>query len=159
MGTSAAAGADMIVSINASPFYRGKHIDRAEILRRRNAETGTALIYLNCVGGQDELVFDGHSLAIDAAGKLSSPARPCESRLLLIGFDSADAEPKYLDWPGGFGPVKDCLKGLVYPPAIGRNGISTAIPTLLSSACHPPSLRRAKRIRIHWRRTTSGTRS
>ncbi len=101
VGASAAAGADIIVSTNASPFYRGKHTDRCEVLRRRNAETGLALIYLNCVGGQDDLVFDGHSLAMDAAGNLSSPALLCESRLLLIGFDPAGGALKYLDWPAG----------------------------------------------------------
>ncbi|MBL39040.1 MAG: NAD+ synthase [Xanthomonadales bacterium] len=98
---SAAAGADIIVSINASPFYRSKHVDRGEVLKRRNAESGLPLIYLNCVGGQDELVFDGHSLAIDASGNLSSPAPLCDSRLLLVGFDLPSGTLAYLDWPAG----------------------------------------------------------
>lgn len=98
---SAAAGADIIVSTNASPFYRGKHVDRGEVLKRRNAESRLPLIYLNCVGGQDELVFDGHSLAIDACGNLSSPAPLCDSRLLLVGFDPPSGKLEYIDWPAG----------------------------------------------------------
>lgn len=99
VAAAAAAGADIIVSANASPYYRDKHLDRGDVLRQRNAETGLALVYLNCVGGQDELVFDGHSLAIDAAGNLSPPASLCESHLLLLGFESGRLE--YLDWPEG----------------------------------------------------------
>lgn len=100
-GAAVSAGADIIVSTHALSFYRGSLIDRAEVLRRRNAETGLPLVYLNCVGGQDELVFDGHSLAIDAAGKLSPPAPLCESRLLLLGFDPVGGALEYLDWPAG----------------------------------------------------------
>lgn len=101
VGASAAAGADIIVSTNASPFYRAKHIDRGQMLARRNAETGLPFVYLNCVGGQDDLVFDGHSLAIDASGTLSSPAPLCDSALLLLGFDREHGRLDYLDWPAG----------------------------------------------------------
>lgn len=101
VGAAASAGADLIVSTNASPYYREKHIDRGEVLRQRNAETGLPVIYLNSVGGQDELVFDGHSLAIDAEGNLSPPASLCESHLLSIGFDPATGRFEYLDWPEG----------------------------------------------------------
>ncbi|MFU8877686.1 MAG: NAD+ synthase, partial [Wenzhouxiangellaceae bacterium] len=100
-GQARAAGAQFIVSANASPFYHDKHQDRGEILRARRRETGVPLVYLNCVGGQDELVFDGHSLAIDAAGRLSAPASLCESRLLCIGFDAQRGSLEYLDWPAG----------------------------------------------------------
>lgn len=98
---AAAAGADIIISTNASPFYRDKHVDRGEMLRQRNRETGLPLVYLNCVGGQDELVFDGHSLAIDAAGELSPPAPLCESSRLLVGFDPDLKGLEYLEWPAG----------------------------------------------------------
>lgn len=101
VGAAAAAGAEIIVSSNASPYYHDKYRDRGEVLRQRHAETGLPLIYLNCVGGQDELVFDGHSLAIDGAGALSSPALLCESHLLLVGFDRSTGRLDYLDWPEG----------------------------------------------------------
>jgi len=101
VGAAAAAGADIIVSSNASPYYQNKHLDRGKQLCRRHAETGLPLVYLNCVGGQDELVFDGHSLAVDADGTLSPPALLCESHLLLVGFDPASGRLEYMDWPEG----------------------------------------------------------
>jgi NAD+ synthase (glutamine-hydrolysing) len=95
------AGAQIIVSVNASPFYQRKHEDRKRILSDRHAETGLPLIYLNCVGGQDELVFDGHSLAIDGLGVLSAPGPLCEEALLRLDFhpDSGHLDPVH--WPAG----------------------------------------------------------
>ena len=61
-------GAQLLVAINASPFNLGKWQQRAEQARRRAAETGCALVYVNQVGGQDELVFDGSSFIVDAGG-------------------------------------------------------------------------------------------
>ncbi len=95
------AGAQIIISANASPFFHDKHLDRGEVLRARRRETGLPVVYLNCVGGQDELVFDGHSMAIDAAGRLSRPAALCESRLLCLGFDVQRGSLEYIDWPAG----------------------------------------------------------
>jgi NAD+ synthase (glutamine-hydrolysing) len=98
---AAGAGAQLLISANASPFYRDKHADRGDVLRRRHAETGLPLVYLNCVGGQDELVFDGHSLAIDAGGRLSAPGPLCESSLLRIAFEPRNGTLEYLEWPPG----------------------------------------------------------
>ncbi len=95
------AGAQLLISANASPYYQRKHLDRARTLQSRHAETGLPLIYLNCVGGQDELVFDGHSLAIDADGCLSDPAPLCEEALLRLDFDPASGCFHYLHWPKG----------------------------------------------------------
>jgi len=96
-----AAGAQLIVSTNASPFYHDKHLDRKRILQDRRAESGVPLIYLNCVGGQDELVFDGHSLYVDGAGRVGAPAPLCEAALLTIGFDDASGRIEAIDWPAG----------------------------------------------------------
>ncbi|AKS42334.1 NAD+ synthase [Wenzhouxiangella marina] len=96
-----AAGAQLIVSANASPYYRNKHEDRSQVLRDRHAETGLPLIYLNCVGGQDELVFDGHSLYIDGNGRLSAPAPLCEESLLVVGYDPASGAIDEVNWPKG----------------------------------------------------------
>jgi NAD+ synthase (glutamine-hydrolysing) len=95
------AGAELIVSPNASPYYQGKHLDRAEVLTDRHGEIGLPLVYLNCVGGQDELVFDGHSLAIDAHGRLSAPAPLCEEALLSLDYDTASGRFDYRHWPAG----------------------------------------------------------
>jgi NAD+ synthase (glutamine-hydrolysing) len=64
------AGADVVVNLNASPFNRGRRGERLQMLRRRVEEAGCAIAYVNQVGGQDELVFDGDSLIVAADGTL-----------------------------------------------------------------------------------------
>lgn len=64
-----AAGAQLMININASPFHMNKLSDRQELLRARSTEGGFPIIYVNMVGGQDELVFDGGSMAVSAAGE------------------------------------------------------------------------------------------
>lgn len=70
------AGARLMFNINASPFHMGKQQLREQVLARRCEEGGFPIVYTNLVGGQDELVFDGRSMAVDASGKLKflSPA-------------------------------------------------------------------------------------
>jgi NAD+ synthetase len=72
VGQARAAGAQVLLVINASPFHKGKQADRYRVARERIAETGLPLIYLNMVGGQDELVFDGGSFAMDASGTVTA---------------------------------------------------------------------------------------
>jgi len=95
------AGAQLLISANASPYYRRKHLDRGEVLKSRQAETGLPLIYLNCTGGQDELVFDGHSLAIDGEGQLSHPGPLCRESLLRVDFHAETGRFDYRHWPAG----------------------------------------------------------
>jgi NAD+ synthase (glutamine-hydrolysing) len=64
------AGADVVVNLNASPYNRGRRHDRLAMLSERVAEAGCAIAYVNQVGGQDELVFDGDSLVMGADGSL-----------------------------------------------------------------------------------------
>jgi NAD+ synthase (glutamine-hydrolysing) len=65
------AGAQLLINLNASPFRRDKHEERREQVCARAAETGLPVIYCNLVGGQDELVFDGGSFAVNADGKVA----------------------------------------------------------------------------------------
>ena len=71
IAAAAAAGACAIVNINASPYHLGKWQEREAVVRQRVEEVGVPLIYLNLVGGQDELVFDGESFVMDADGQLT----------------------------------------------------------------------------------------
>ncbi len=64
----AAAGADVLVNLSSSPYETGKREERVRLLARRGKETGAVIVYANLVGGQDELVFDGASLVVDARG-------------------------------------------------------------------------------------------
>ncbi len=67
---AARAGAKVLLNLNASPFHTGKAVEREELVSKRCLENGIPIVYLNLVGGQDELVFDGGSFVMDAAGKL-----------------------------------------------------------------------------------------
>lgn len=69
-----AAGAELLVVINASPFHGGKGNEREQTMRRRAQAVGLPLIYAHLVGGQDEIVFEGRSFALDAQGELRARA-------------------------------------------------------------------------------------
>ena len=73
---AAEAGAKLLLNLNASPFHRGKQEERQALLAERVQETGLPIVYVNLLGGQDELVFDGGSMAMDAQGALRFAA-PC----------------------------------------------------------------------------------
>ncbi|MDQ1633945.1 MAG: hypothetical protein QOJ32_754, partial [Frankiaceae bacterium] len=90
------AGVGLVVCINGSPFERGKAHTRDELAARRAKEAGAPLAYVNLVGGQDELVFDGGSLVVDAAGDLVARAGQFTEGLLVVDVDCAagsDDEP------------------------------------------------------------------
>lgn len=81
---SAARGAKLLININASPYHAEKQEERMALLRERSRETGLAILYVNLVGGQDELIFDGGSLVIDASGEFVLQAPQFEEGLYLI---------------------------------------------------------------------------
>ncbi len=70
LAEQAAGGAELSININGSPYHRGKAADRERMLATRAADAHCALVYVNQVGGQDELVFDGGSMVFDAEGNL-----------------------------------------------------------------------------------------
>ena len=78
------AGAQVLLVLNASPYAIGKHESRYLVLRERIAETGMAVVYANMVGGQDELIFDGGSFAMDQHGAVTAQAAHFEETLLLL---------------------------------------------------------------------------
>ena len=78
------AGAELLFVLNASPYHMGKQSLRADILRERVRATGVPMVYVNLVGGQDELVFDGASFAMDAAGELGCQLAKFEEALEIV---------------------------------------------------------------------------
>ncbi|HEY8521761.1 MAG TPA: NAD+ synthase [Gammaproteobacteria bacterium] len=82
--STAAAGAEVILVVNGSPFHVHQQRVREQVLLARVRDTGVPMLYLNMVGGQDELVFDGDSLAIDAAGKVVFRAPQFEEGLYVV---------------------------------------------------------------------------
>ncbi len=85
------AGAQLIININASPFHGGKSDEREQLLAQRAREANMPIAYVNLVGGQDELVFDGHSLVVDAAGEVALRAPSFESGLHVVRFQATGA--------------------------------------------------------------------
>jgi NAD+ synthase (glutamine-hydrolysing) len=80
-------GADLILNLSASPFYAGKRFVRLKLLREKAEENKVPIFYVNCVGGQDELVFDGQSLAVDKSGNLIAIGKQFEEDLVLTDID------------------------------------------------------------------------
>ncbi len=79
-----AAGAQVLLVLNASPFHINKLRTRYEVVRDRTAETGMAVVFCNLVGGQDELVFDGASFVMDGRGKLTHQLPAFEEALAVV---------------------------------------------------------------------------
>jgi NAD+ synthase (glutamine-hydrolysing) len=86
-GFQAAAGAEIIVNINASPFHLGKRRVREQVLATRARENGVVLTYTNAVGGQDELVFDGSSVILDHQGEVIARGKAFEEDLIIADLN------------------------------------------------------------------------
>ncbi|KXS38132.1 NAD+ synthase [Modicisalibacter tunisiensis] len=80
------AGADILVTLNASPYHRDKPAERLSLFADRAREVQRPVVYANQVGGQDELVFDGGSLVVDAAGELQVRAPHWQAGLMPVRF-------------------------------------------------------------------------
>ena len=89
----ARAGAQVILTINASPCHIGKQAERYAIARRRIEETGLPVLYANMVGGQDELVFDGASFAMQADGSVAWQAPSFEPQVAMVHW----SEDRWVD--------------------------------------------------------------
>jgi len=85
----AAQGATLLVVANASPFARGRREEREAMLRERALETKCPIAYVNLVGGQDELVFDGQSVVVDANGDVIARASAFNEELLIVEIEAA----------------------------------------------------------------------
>ena len=94
------AGADFVLVLNASPYQQGKQAEREAMLAGRARENGIPFAYLNLVGGQDELVFEGSSFAVDVSGRVVYRAPAFEESLTTLDVEQAergfDLEPESL---------------------------------------------------------------
>jgi NAD+ synthase (glutamine-hydrolysing) len=89
---AAAAGARLIVNLNASPYHTGKAPEREQLVSRRAREAHAPILYVNLVGGQDELVFDGGSFVADARGEIVQRCPFFEAAQDVVTFDT-DGHP------------------------------------------------------------------
>ena len=107
--TLAEQGARLVVNINASPFHKGIRDTRLKILSRKAERLHVPIFYVNLVGGQDELVFDGESLAVNAAGRLIGIGKQFAEDLVMVDLDPA---PRPLPTPGDE-PEREMFDALV----------------------------------------------
>jgi NAD+ synthase (glutamine-hydrolysing) len=87
----ALAGAQLLVNISASPFHVGKDREREEMFALRARDTSSFVAFVNAVGGQDELIFDGHSVVLDDEGEVLARAPGFEEALLVVDLDPTAA--------------------------------------------------------------------
>ena len=87
----ALAGAQLVANISASPFHVGKDREREEMLRVRARDNSCFVALCNAVGGQDELIFDGHSVVLDDEGEVIARAPGFEEALLVVDLDPVAA--------------------------------------------------------------------
>src|SRR4051794_14280893 len=83
----ALAGARVVVNLSASPYHAGKGLEREAMLIQRARDSNVAVLFCNLVGGQDELVFDGHSVAIDVDGEVLARAPQFEESMVFCTLD------------------------------------------------------------------------
>ncbi|MCG1053859.1 NAD+ synthase [Mycetohabitans sp. B5] len=122
-----AAGAQVLLVSNGSPYHMNKENVRVDILRERIRETGMSAIYLNLVGAQDELVFDGGSVVLDAQGELVARLPQFVEQTAIVEFDGAQAQR------GEIAP-RECVEAQVYAALVlgvrdyvNKNGFPGAI--------------------------------
>jgi NAD+ synthase (glutamine-hydrolysing) len=113
------AGAELVVNINASPYHAGKVRERESMLGERAAEAGCPILYVNLVGGQDELVFDGASLLVGADGTVLSRAPQYTEQLWITEVDvpARAHPPEAADAVDVAGPAPLAGPAAVAPPA------------------------------------------
>jgi NAD+ synthase (glutamine-hydrolysing) len=138
--TQAVAGAEVIIDINASPYHLGKGRFRENMLSTRASDTITIVAYLNTVGGQDELVFDGQSIIVDQDGKMISRGKQFEEDMIVVDLDLEGIMMRRLHAPRrrqkAVKLVKEAVEKIVIP--VGKpSGKRKALPhvPLVAKVC------------------------
>jgi NAD+ synthase (glutamine-hydrolysing) len=126
------AGAQVVININASPYHKGKLTERIEMLGDRARQARSSIVYVNAVGGQDELVFDGGSLVIDATGNVVARCPQFEEHVAMVDVPlGAAAETKHPSIKRIFAPLR-AARGGIEPPT--RDGL-TPIEEIYRALC------------------------
>ena len=138
----ALAGATLLVNISASPYHAGKGAERERMLAQRARENVACVAFCGLVGGQDELVFDGHSVVVDHTGRTLARGAQFREELVICDVDLAAA---------GAARLRDAS----HRPAARRNpGDVRTLPPLPASAAPAQRAERTGRLRA---RTAAGT--
>ncbi|MCM2336227.1 MAG: NAD+ synthase, partial [Pseudomonas sp.] len=109
IASTVASGASLVLVPNASPFERDKHAQRDALLEQRAKDTGAAIAYLNLVGGQDALVFDGASVVCDGDGHVHPAAAAFTDQWLVVDFDPHARRFEPVQWTDDGDESRDAL--------------------------------------------------
>ena len=122
-----AEGAEILLSLNASPFHAGKIHERIEVAKQRVSETGMPLVYVNQVGGQDELVFDGASFVSNGAGEIVFQAEEFQEQISVVEF--VDRKPEKSICAPLYNEISSDYQALVLGTRdyVNKNGFKGAI--------------------------------
>jgi len=129
------AGAKLMLNINASPFHHGKALERQRLMASRARGAGVPLVYLNLVGGQDELVFDGSSMVLGSTGELLARSPQFKEEFLILDVPVEGAVPRATgtSLPGIVNPQLDdeeemyAALVLGLRDYVGKNGFSEVV--------------------------------
>ena len=130
IGDAARDGAQLLININASPYHLDKMADREELLERRSRDFQLPILYVNLVGGQDELVFDGGSMAYDATGVQCVCAPRFEAGLYPLELTADEAPtPVRQSLPQALSHEQSAYAALVLglQDYMGKNGFGSVI--------------------------------
>ena len=122
-----AAGAQVLLVPNGSPYHLGKTAQRLDVMRANVTRAGLPLVYANLVGGQDELVFDGASFVLDAAGKLTQMAPQFDEQLLMAHFVDGVPQPGAFAEPGSVERQAYSALTVGVRDYLGKNGFPGAV--------------------------------
>ena len=168
LAEQAAGGAELLVSINASPYYAGRLAERERMLGTRAADASCPLVYVCQVGGQDELVFDGASMVMDATGQLVTRAPQFEESTLVLDVLVEPVFRKRMLDPRGrpeerlLGVVEvtgepDAARGPI-PPTRARPGARARDRGVRGPGARHPRLRHQERLHRRGHRALRGHR-
>ena len=122
MADQAAGGAELVVNLSASPYYAGRVAERERMLATRAADASCALVYVNAVGGQDELVFDGASLVVNASGEVVARAPQFAEDVMVFDLDVRPVFRKRLLDPRGRATAPALEEVLITPSSDAADG-------------------------------------
>ncbi|NHI00964.1 NAD+ synthase [Oceanimonas sp. MB9] len=127
MAAAKAAGAELVLSLNASPYHKGKAWIRKDLLAQRSRDNALPLVYLNQVGGQDELVFDGRSKVFNAEGELTQSLPAFADTLALVTVEQGAPVPGTIQ--PALEPLAEVYQALVLATRdyVNKNGFNGAV--------------------------------
>ncbi len=143
----AKSGARLLINVSASPYHGGKFKVRYDLLRKRARQTRSAILYVNLVGGQDELVFDGKSFALNSQGALILRAKSFEEDIKWVQLQTMKGTVKLVGGPNSIEPLTEEIEDIYRALKLGTKdyiekngfdrvviGISGGIDSALTAA-------------------------